>query len=105
VRVEAGGEGTRATAEARGRDALRGAARGGRAGVRVARRGAVLAIVALTLTGCETTAEQSAKLERAARHARLVEQGPSTTEAPFTEAKKPPAARTRGATRARRLGH
>jgi hypothetical protein len=51
------------------------AAPGGRAGVRRAIPGALAVIAALALTGCETTAQKSAQLERAAHHTRLAERG------------------------------
>jgi hypothetical protein len=52
------------------------AATGGRAGVRAAIQIVVVVAVGLALTGCETTADESAKLERAAhRHAQVAEKG------------------------------
>jgi hypothetical protein len=51
------------------------AAKGGRAGVRAATLSVVAVTAALALTGCETTAEKSAALERTAHHAHLAERG------------------------------
>jgi hypothetical protein len=57
------------------------AATGGRAGVRMATRGALVVAVVLALTGCETTAQQSARLERAAHsHAQVAEKGLSIAQ-------------------------
>jgi hypothetical protein len=49
------------------------AASGGGAGVRAAITGAVAVTLALALTGCESTQEESARLERTAHHTRVVE--------------------------------
>jgi hypothetical protein len=57
------------------------AATGGRAGVRAVILSAAVAIAALALTGCETTAEKSAKLERAAKHTTLARTGLQITHA------------------------
>jgi hypothetical protein len=57
------------------------AATGGRAGGRVVTVGVLVTIVGLALTGCETTAEQSARLEREAHHVHLAERGLSITKA------------------------
>lgn len=57
------------------------AAIGGRAGVRAVILSAAVAIAALALTGCETTAEKSAKLERAAKHTTLARTGLQITHA------------------------
>jgi hypothetical protein len=51
------------------------AATGGRSCVRAAITGAVLVTVALALAGCESTQEQSARLERTAHHTHLAERG------------------------------
>jgi hypothetical protein len=52
------------------------AATGGRAGVRAAVQIVVVLAVGLALTGCETTAQKSAQLERAAhRHTQVAEKG------------------------------
>lgn len=52
------------------------AATGGRAGMRAAIPIVVVVAVGLALTGCETTAEKSAQLERVAhRHAQVAEKG------------------------------
>jgi hypothetical protein len=56
------------------------AAKGGRAGVRATTLSVVVVTAALALTGCETTAEKSAQLERTAHHAHLAERGLSITK-------------------------
>jgi hypothetical protein len=56
------------------------AAKGGRAGVRAATLSVVVVTAALALTGCETTAEKSAALERTAHHVHLAERGLSITK-------------------------
>jgi hypothetical protein len=56
------------------------AAKGGRAGVRAATLSVVAVTAALALTGCETTAEKSAALERTAHHSHLAERGLSITK-------------------------
>jgi hypothetical protein len=56
------------------------AAKGGRAGVRAATLSVVVVTAALALTGCETTAEKSAALERTAHHSHLAERGLSITK-------------------------
>jgi hypothetical protein len=56
------------------------AAKGGRAGVRAAILSVVVVTAALALTGCETTAEKSAALERTAHHSHLAERGLSITK-------------------------
>ena len=43
------------------------------------RRVAALLLLALTLTGCQTTAEESAKLEKSAKHVTLAQKGLSIT--------------------------
>jgi hypothetical protein len=51
------------------------AARGGLTGVRASILSAVLVTIALVGTGCESTQEKSARLEKTAHHTRLAEQG------------------------------
>jgi hypothetical protein len=51
------------------------AAPGGRIGVRASILSAVLVTIALVGTGCESTQEKSAMLEKAAHHTRLAERG------------------------------
>jgi hypothetical protein len=60
---------------------MTGAASGGRAGVRVATAGVGLLLLATVLSGCETTADKSARLEKAAKHTRIAEEGLSITKA------------------------
>ncbi len=57
------------------------AASGGGAGVRAWILSATLVTLALALTGCESTQEKSAQLEKAVHHARLAERGLSIAKA------------------------
>jgi hypothetical protein len=56
------------------------AAQGGQIGVRASILSAVLVTIALSATGCESTQEKSARLEKTAHHTRLAEQGLSITK-------------------------
>jgi hypothetical protein len=57
------------------------AASGGGAGVRVAATMVALVLLAVALTGCETTVEKSAQLEKTAHRTRLAERGLSIARA------------------------
>jgi hypothetical protein len=81
VRTDASGKRTRVKKDTAWMGILMRAASGGRAGVRVASTGVVLLLLATLLGSCETTAEESARLEKTVHHARLAERGLSIAKA------------------------